>query len=81
MKGKQGDQCTWGNLREKSWLKEMVKKRNGTDRIDFLHKYRAAIPLRKDWGSMCPKVMTRYTDRLITNARAVQGGLGDNSGL
>ena len=59
------EQCSWGNLREKAWLRECLQKRTIPERIEFLHKYRNAIPLRQDWGTMCSQTMKAYTDRLL----------------
>lgn len=71
---------TWGTLSEKGWLREMVKKRVGAERLQFLQSYKSGIPLRSDWGSICQDTIRKYTDRLIQDCK-MQGGISDNTRL
>ena len=66
-------EITWGTLSEKGWLREMVNKRFGTDRIQFLLKYKSGIPHRSEWGSICQDSIKLFTDKLITECK-LSGG-------
>jgi hypothetical protein len=70
---KTGDQCSWGTLREKGWLRDMVNKRTGQDRLNFLLSYKRALPLRNDWGTMCCDTVRAFTDKLINECHGVGG--------
>lgn len=82
MEKKDTDALVWGTLREKGFLRDMVKKRSGTERIEFLLQYRRALRHRKVWGTINKMAITAYADRLIRDCKHREGGVNcDNTGL
>jgi len=76
------DSTVWGTLREKGWLRDMMKKRNPTESLSFLQAYQQGCMHRVDWGIIDPECIQRFTNKLIRESKLRLAGVkSDHSRL